>query len=159
MIGEEGIKPTLKNITIRGVDASVYDEFSKVMKLANLTMGEAITKMMSDVMKDFDEVFPKLSAKSMKLLVKKDKISVRQYRNLSISKKDLVEADKGVSFQHIENLTFEKDVTKEVFTMYVRKIEHCDTVRLSSAIPRLLIYSKISFSKNIEIYEPGEGEP
>ena len=148
-------RPTLKSVTIRGVDGGTYDEFSSVVQMAGLTMGEAVTKMMADVMRDFDEVFPDLSAASLKLMAKKDKIKVKHHRKLSISKTDLEEADRSVKFQHIDELTFEEDVTKEVFNTYVRGVEHCQNVRVPSILPKLLIYSKIGFTSNIEIYQVG----
>jgi hypothetical protein len=148
-------RPTLKSVTIRGVDGGTYDEFSSVVQMAGLTMGEAITKMMGDVMRDFDEVFPDLSAASLKLMAKKDRIKVQHHRKMSISRADLEEADRSVKFLHIDELTFEEDVTKEVFNTYVRGVEHCQNVRVPSILPKLLIYSKISFTSNIEIYQVG----
>lgn len=147
------VRASLKNITIRGVDERTYDEFSKTIQLSGLSMGEAITKMMQDVMKDFDDVFPELSAKNLKFLVKKDRIRVSSYRTMSISKKDLVDADKRVRFRHIDELVFEDDVTSDLFAIYVDSISHCETVRVPSVLPKLLIYSKISHANNIEIYD------
>ena len=152
------VKSSLKNITIRGVDERTYDEFSQTIRLASLTMGEIITKMMQDVVKDFDDVFPKLSAKTLKFLVKKDQIKVSNYRTISISKKDLVDADKRVRFRHVDELVFEDDVTSDLFSSYVDSISHCETVRVLSVLPKLLIYSKISHANNIEIYEVNSGK-
>jgi hypothetical protein len=150
---KDAVRSSLKNITIRGVDERTYDEFSQVIKLASLTMGEAITKMMQDVMKDFDDVFPELSAKNLKYMVKKDRITVSNYRSMKISKKDLVDADKRVRFRHIDELVFEEDVTSDLFSTYLDSISHCETVRVPSILPKLLIYAKISHVNNIDIYE------
>jgi hypothetical protein len=155
---EDAVRASLKNITIRGVDERTYDEFSQTIRLASLSMGKAITKMMQDVMKDFDDVFPELSAKNLKFLVKKDRIRVGNYRTISISKKDLLDADKRVRFRHIDELVFEDDVTSDLFSTYVDSISHCETVRVPSILPKLLIYSKISHANNIEIYEVSDKE-
>ena len=155
---EDAMRASLKNITIRGVDERTYDEFSQTIRLASLSMGKAITKMMQDVMKDFDDVFPELSAKNLKFLVKKDRIRVDNYRTISISKKDLMDADKRVRFRHIDELVFEDDVTSDLFSTYVDNISHCETVRVPSILPKLLIYSKISHANNIEIYEVSDKE-
>lgn len=155
---EDAVRASLKNITIRGVDERTYDEFSQTIRLASLSMGKAITKMMQDVMKDFDDVFPELSAKNLKFLVKKDRIRVDNYRTISISKKDLMDADKRVRFRHIDELVFEDDVTSDLFSTYVDNISHCETVRVPSILPKLLIYSKISHANNIEIYEVSDKE-
>ncbi|MBC8498424.1 hypothetical protein ISS40_10945 [Candidatus Bathyarchaeota archaeon] len=149
---QDEVTPTLKSVTIRGVDGGVYDEFSKVIQMAGLTMGEAITKMMGDVKRDFDETFPDLSAESFRLMVKKDRINVQHHERLSISRKDLEDANRGIRFQHIRDLTFEADVTEEVFNTYVRSIQHCGTVRVPSVLPKLQIYAKITFTDSIEIY-------
>jgi phenylalanyl-tRNA synthetase alpha subunit len=155
---EDAVRASLKNITIRGVDERTYDEFSKTIRLASLSMGEAVTKMMQDVMKDFDDVFPELSAKNLKFLVKKDRIKVSSFGTISISRKDLVDADKRVRFRHIDELVFEDDVTSDLFSTYVDSISHCETVRVPSVLPKLLIYSKISHANNIEIYEVSDEE-
>ena len=151
--GSQDERPTLKSVTIRGVNGGVYDEFSQVVQMAGLTMGEAITKMMGDMMRDFDETFPDLSAESFRMMVKKDKIAVQHHERLSVSRKDLEDANRGIVFQHIRSLTFEADVTEEVFNTYVRNIQHCDTVRVPSVLPKLQIYAKIAFTDNIEIYD------
>ena len=150
---QDEASPTLKSVTIRGVDGGVYDEFSQVIQMAGLTMGEAVTKMMGDVMRDFDEVFPDLSAESFRMMVKMDKIAIQHQDRISVSKGDLEAANRSVIFQHIRSLSFEADVTEEAFNTYVRKIQHCDTVRVPSALPKLQIYSKIEFTDNVEIYD------
>lgn len=150
---QDEARPTLKSVTIRGVDGGVYDKFSQVVQMAGLTMGEAVTKMMGDVMRDFDEVFPDLSAESFRLMVSKDKISVQHHDALSVSRGDLEAADRSVVFQHIRRLTFEGDVTEEAFNTYVRSVQHCGTVRIPSVLPKLQIYAKIAFVDNIDIYD------
>lgn len=154
--GNQDERPTLKSVTIRGVNGGIYDEFSQVVQMAGLTMGEAVTKMMGDVMRDFDETFPDLSAESFRMMVKKDKIAVQHHERLSVSRKDLEDADRSIVFQHIRMLTFDADVTEEVFNTYVRRIQHCETVRVPSVLPKLQIYAKIAFTDNIEIYDAEE---
>jgi len=154
--GNQDERPTLKSVTIRGVNGGIYDEFSQVVQMAGLTMGEAVTKMMGDVMRDFDETFPDLSAESFRMMVKKDKIAVQHHERLSVSRKDLEDADRSIVFQHIRTLTFDADVTEEVFNTYVRRIQHCETVRVPSVLPKLQIYAKIAFTDNIEIYDAEE---
>jgi len=148
-----------KTVTIRGVDGQIYDEFSQVIQSSGMTMGDAMSKMMRDVSRDFDEVFPKLSAMNLKYMMKKDKISVEHFDNLSVSLKDLEETDKRVRFQHIRSLTIEEDITIEAFETYVARIEHCGTVRISEVLPKLLIYSKIAHCDQIEIYPLVHGDP
>lgn len=155
---EDAVRASLKNVTTQGVDERTYDEFSKTIRLASLSMGKATTKMMQDVMKDFDDVFPELSVKNLKFLVKKDRIRVGNYRTISISKKDLVDADNRVRFRHIDELVLEDYVTFDLFSTYVDSISYCETVRVPSILPKLLIYSKISHANNIERYEVSDEE-
>jgi hypothetical protein len=148
----------IKTVTIRGVDGRIYDEFSQIIQSSGLTMGEAISKMMRDISKDFDDVFPQLSARNLKYLVNKDKIRVQHYGHLSVSLKDLEEADKSVSFQHIDHLTLEPDITVEAFETYIRSIQHCGTLRVPDVLPKLLLYSKVGHCENIEVYNPNTEE-
>lgn len=145
---------SIKTVTIRGVDGRIYDEFSRVIQSSGMTMGEAVSKMMRDVSRDFDEVFPMLSSKSFKYMVKKDKIVLEHFDELTVGLKDFEEADKRVQFQHIRCLTLESDVNAEAFETYIDEIEHCDVVRVPSVLPKLLIYSKISHCNEVEIYTP-----
>ncbi len=150
---------SIKTVTIRGVDGQIYDEFSQVIQVSGMTMGNAVSKMMRDVSKDFDEVFPMLSAMSLKYMVKKDKITVKHYDDLTVSLKDLEDAGKRVKFEHIGYLTIKSDVTTEAFETYIDKIEHCETVRVPNVLPKLLIYSKIAHCDRVEIFPRIEGDP
>lgn len=143
----------LKTITIRGVDSDIYDKFSQTIQSAEMNIGTAINKMMQDIMTDFDEVFPDLSAQSLKSVVKKPTISINGHGDLSISKSDLVDADKRVAFSHIETLRFEADITKEIFLEYVHNVSHCDTVEVPSVLPKLIVLSRIHHTDRVEIYE------
>ena len=147
---------TLKTITVRGIDSNIYDQFSKTIQSAEMNIGSAINKMMYDVMKDFDEVFPDLSAENLRSEVKKSKISITGSNFLSINKDDLISADKRVSFSHIEHLRFEADITKEIFIEYVRSVNHCDFVEVPSILPKLIVLSRINHSNKVEIYKVEE---
>lgn len=154
---------SVKNVTIRGIEADVYSEFSQQMKILGMTMGDAITKMMTDVLKDFDEVFPDLSAMSIRSKAR-PKGHIEHHDELSISARDLVEANAVMRFSHIGFLEIEPDVTRDLFVRYIRNISHCGQVRVPAVLPKLLVYSKVHFCKDIEIYdvkkpeEPAEDE-
>ena len=139
-----------KNITIRGINTDVYSEFSKKIKSLDMNIGEALSKMMTDVNEDFSETFPQISSKSLK---GKLKLAINHYSELSVNKNDLEEAGGLVYFEHIKHLTFEADVTKEVFLEHVGAVSHCRIVKIPAIFPKLLAYSKIQFAKEIEIYE------
>ncbi len=142
----------LKTITVRGVDSNIYDQFSKTIQSAEMNIGSAINQMMSDVMKDFDEVFPELSAENLRSQVKKPIIDITGHRDLTINKDDLISAGKRVEFSHIENLKFEADITKEIFLEYVLSVSHCEMVEVPSVLPKLIVLSRINHSDQVEIY-------
>ena len=141
----------VKNVTIRGIEAEIYNEFSQQMKILGMTMGDAISKMMSDVLKDFDETFPDLSAKSLRARLRKAEIS--HHKELAVGARDLIEANARVTFSHINLLEIGPDVTRELFLRHVGRINHSRTVRIPAILPKLVVYSRIQFCKRIEIYE------
>lgn len=146
----------LKNITIRGIDSSIYDDFSHSMKMLNMNIGDAVTKMMRDVMEDLDETFinmdisSKLSSK--KLFGRLERAKISHHRYLEISGEDLIDANAQLSFNHIDELKILPDVTREVFTKYIRSINHCKKVMIPNILPKLLLLSKINFCDQIEVY-------
>ncbi|MFX1252433.1 MAG: hypothetical protein ACFFCZ_12585 [Promethearchaeota archaeon] len=142
-----------KNVTIRGIDSRVYDEFSRTIKSLGITLGEAISRMMTDVLKDFDGKMPKLSSRFYRNGAQLATAVISGHGLLHVNEKDLIEANARFSFSHIDELTFEPDVTPETFTRHVRSIEHCDQVKMPSILPKLLVYSKIRRCESIEIYQ------
>ena len=94
---ENDIQEDVKNITIRGVDLEAYNEFSNKLKDFNMNVGDAFNRIIGDVMNDFDEVFPDLSADSLRSELKKKSINIAGHGTLSISRKDLEEADKRIN--------------------------------------------------------------
>jgi len=124
--------------------------------MLNMNIGDAVTKMMRDIMEDLDETFvdmdisSKLSSK--KLFGRLEKATISHHRYLEISGKDLVEASARLSFNHINELKILPDVTREVFTKYIRSINNCRKVMIPNILPKLLLLSKINFCDQIEIY-------
>ncbi|MFX0170285.1 MAG: hypothetical protein ACFE9L_00030 [Candidatus Hodarchaeota archaeon] len=151
---EDSLK--LKNVTIRGIDSEIYDEFSHSMKMLNMTIGDAVTKMMRDIIDDLDESFSDLripsKLSSKKLFGRLEKAAINHHRRLIITGKDLREANAALSFSHINELIIASDVTRELFYQYIRHISHCRTVRVPDILPKLLLLSRIKFCRNVEIY-------
>ena len=142
-----------KNVTIRGIDSRVYDEFSRAIKSLGITLGEAISRMMGDVLKDFDGKIPKLSARFYRDGAQLPTASISGHGLLRVNETDLIEANARFSFTHIDQLTFGPDVTPETFTRHVRSIDHCSEVKIPSILPKLLVYSKVRRCDSIEIYQ------
>jgi len=142
----------LKSISIRGVNAEIYDQFVNKMKTIDLNIGDAITKLMKDVISSFDKEFPELSAKSLKLL-SLGTLSISHHNNLTISKKDLLDTERAINFIHCSELRFEPDVDQLTFLQFVKNIMHCNRVQIPKILPKLLLLSRIRFCENVEFYE------
>ncbi|MFX1284045.1 MAG: hypothetical protein ACFFB5_10340 [Promethearchaeota archaeon] len=148
-------KSKLKNVTIRGIDSDIYDQFSYKIRNLRMNLGEAITKMMNDIIMDLDDSLddlPALRARTTFNNFTLERLSINHYDRLKISRADLEEANAQVNFSHIDKLTFLPDVTREVFTQYVKSVSHCGTVRMPSIFPKLIMYSKLQFCDRIEVY-------
>ena len=146
----------IKNVTIRGIDTEIYDEFSSSIKSLKMNIGEAITQMMQDILKDFGDTFPNLSAKGSLGKLKKDRLSISALDELSISKRDLEEAGAEIRFTHVGKLIFEPDVDLATFNKYVRGISHCDYVRIPAFLPKLVLLSKTQYCGRVEAYQADE---
>jgi len=143
----------LKNISIRGVNADVYEAFSNKIKTLELNIGEAITKIMEGVINDFDETFPQVSAANLKAIAAMNKGSIQHQRQLDISRTDLVETEMRFYFQHIDTLTFGPDIDQDTFEKYVLQIQHCHLVRLPSTMSKLRALATIQHCDDVEFYE------
>ena len=153
--GWEEERAKLKNVTIRGIDSDIYDQFSHKIKNLRMNLGDAITKMMKDIIIDLDESLDDLPALRVRTTFNNlalERLSINHYDRLKIGRADLEEANAKVSFSHIDKLTFLPDVTREVFTRYVISVTHCGTVRMPSIFPKLIMYSKLQFCDRIEVY-------
>lgn len=149
----------LKNVTIRGINSEVYDQFSHKIRNLRMNLGEAITKMMNDIIIDLDDSLndlPALRARTTFDNFHLERLSINHYDRLKISRADLEEANAQVVFSHINKLTFLPDVTREIFTRYVKRVTHCGIVRMPSIFPKLIMYSKLQFCDRIEIYDVEE---
>lgn len=142
-----------KSVTIRGVNSEIYEQFAKKMKISEMNIGDALSKMMTDVMADFDEVFPDLSSESLRDQIPLKRISINHHDELSISRKDLEDSNARISFNNIDLLTFEKDVSRDDFIKFVRSINHCDEVKLPSVLPKLIALSLMNSCENVEMYD------
>jgi hypothetical protein len=154
-------KTKLKNITIRGIDADTYEEFSHKIRNLQMNLGDAVTRMMKEITKDLNDSLddlPGLSARKTFKHFRLHKASISHHDRLSVGKKDLEEAGARFSFSHIGELTILPDVTREDFRRYIRSISHCDKVRIPAVLPKLMMYSKINFCNRIEVYEVNQEE-
>jgi hypothetical protein len=142
----------LKNVTIRGIDSEIYEEFSSSIKSLNMNIGDAITRMMADILEDFDGTFPKLSSKRSLGKFKLNKIKIMHHDFLSINKADLVEGGVKIYFMHIQKLRIGPDVDLETFNRYIGAIQHCDIVEIPNILPKVILLSKTPFCDRVRVY-------
>ncbi|UYP47120.1 hypothetical protein NEF87_003405 [Candidatus Lokiarchaeum ossiferum] len=145
-------KDNLKSISIRGVNAEVYEQFVNKTKDLDMNVGMAVSKMMKDVVDSIEEGFPQISAKVLRPLNKKP-LAVIGHENLTVTKQDLIDAANEISFINIKKLSFAPDVDKETFQQYILKIINCHNIRIPNIFPKLVLLSKLQDCKNIDIYE------
>ncbi|UYP44365.1 hypothetical protein NEF87_000650 [Candidatus Lokiarchaeum ossiferum] len=145
----------LKSISIRGVDAEIYNQFSNKIKMMDISMGDAVSKLMQEVVDTYDDKFPDFSAKSLRLS-SLAQLKISHQNKLMIANEDLEETGRAFKISHCENVEFASDVSKETFLAHVLKITHCETVRFPKTLPRLLILSKVAFCENVEFYDVKE---
>jgi hypothetical protein len=142
----------LKHITIRGINPDLYEEFTEKVKTLGMHMGEAVNQMMTDIIGDFDDSFPSLSAKGTFGKVPLEKAHISHHAELSIGRKDLEEANVRFYFSHIDELTVESDVDLETFQKYILEIRDCRFLRIPKVLPKLLLLSKIRHCDEIDTY-------
>jgi len=143
----------LKHISIRGVNAATFDEFSNRIRRMDITLGEALSSMMEQVLKDFDETFPELSAENLRSLADMKSGVIQHHSHLIITQKDLLDAHTRFVIQHVKELVFDEDVDAATFQKYIIQIQHCGTVKIPRVLPRLKILSYISHGGEIVQYE------
>jgi len=82
-----------------------------------------------------------------------DTIDIVRFKELTVSKKDLQESEKPVSFTDIKNLVFTDDLDEKAFKK-IADITHCGTVSFPKlSIPKLRIYAKCTDCEEIIIRE------
>lgn len=139
-----------KNITIRGVDLQIYDEFTSKLRDYNMNIGEAFNKMIDDVLKNFDQVFNNSSNYDFYEQQRRlPRLSIEGHQDLSISAQDLIDTKSRVSFRDIDILKFESSVTKEIFLKHVKEIRRCTNVYFNINFPKLIALAYASDCDNI----------
>ncbi|MFW9925054.1 MAG: hypothetical protein ACFFDW_17400, partial [Candidatus Thorarchaeota archaeon] len=134
----------LKDITIRNVSASIYDEFASKAKSEGKTTGEYFSELLADHIPLYDmfDIIKEFAEREI-LLVKHEK-------ELQITENDLrILGERGVIFYGINKLIFDKNIEQELFLKTVLKIVKCDEVILPPNIPKLIALSRIAQKKSL----------
>ncbi|NPE06646.1 MAG: hypothetical protein GNW80_00050 [Asgard group archaeon] len=125
----------MKDITLRGVNKELYEEFTVHAKKHGLSAGDAFDGIiMIDKQpwrKFIDRHRPPRHGKAPEI--------IRDLEKLVVSKKDLISAGEKTMFlfSKINDLTFEKDVDAATLVKHVRLIRKCKTSFLGD-IPKII---------------------
>ncbi|MHA1449479.1 MAG: hypothetical protein ACTSP4_08680 [Candidatus Hodarchaeales archaeon] len=130
----------LTTLVINEMNGSLYNDFCIASYKLGITSGKALTLLMKEVLRVNKDDFPVITAKIL-VAGETEVVRISDHRFLKVYSKDLIETDAPVSFDHIEYLDLEK-VDSHVFLKYIRLISNCAYIRLSSSIPKLLVYTK-----------------
>jgi hypothetical protein len=127
------------------IKENLYNDFQNFSIKLGRSTGEILTSLMAQFLSKFDEKrFPQLSASELvrRLSKTQPRIEVAHLENLHITDSDLEDVDLKVDFIQIDNL--ELNLSPEIFLSSIHHIKKCKIVKISSSIPRLLVYAKIS---------------
>ena len=127
------------------IQENLYNDFQNFSIKLGKSTGEILTSLMTQFLSKFDEnKFPKLSASELvrRLSKAQPRIEVAHHENLRITDSDLEDVDLKVDFIQIDNL--ELDLSPDIFLSSIHTIKKCKIVKISSSIPKLLVYAKIS---------------
>ncbi|MEA2070893.1 MAG: hypothetical protein U9O98_06330 [Asgard group archaeon] len=119
-------KSTLKkkDITIRGVNKDLYEQFITFARRIGFSAGEAFDELVFTLLyKPWRHITPMPEG-----LVEEPPEIIEKLDHLKVTKKDLLEAGEEVQylFRDINELIFDKSVTGEIVIKHVRMIIKCD---------------------------------
>ncbi|MFX1251789.1 MAG: hypothetical protein ACFFCZ_09295 [Promethearchaeota archaeon] len=131
----------LKDIYIRNVSVSAYDEFVAACQLNNQKIGDAINEILAKLIPriEIHEILThELVADPLDILV------ITSINELNVSSKDLADIrDRKVFFHRVGTLKFDPDIEKSLFIKTVIGIYNCENVTLPSSVPKLIELSRV----------------
>ncbi len=131
-----------RDVTLRGVDSHLYDEFTRLAKSHGETVGSFFNSLVEQAQ----------SPLSLRFMFRRGHGSRRWPRHgrkpeiighlkeLQVDAKTLCEAGDNISyvFRHIDKLIFDKTVTAEMLSKHVRTIRGCKSVEMRGKVSKLL---------------------
>jgi len=136
-------------ITVRGVDRSLYRRMSRLAR----RMGVNVGTLLNQSMELFLSMFPHdgesplpgralgISAEFMRGFLEGLGHVVEDIDELTLTRRDLLEADRELVLLRIKRLEFTDDVDEETFRSRVRGIYRCGEVVIPEGLPKVLVLS------------------
>lgn len=149
----------VKNVVIRGVDASAYDEMSSLAKKMGLSVGALASQafklmlaladagpQLAGLPKDTPELIRELIPSKV---LKNKPIFIRHVGRLVISREDLERAKGPLFLVGIEELIFDASVDNKIFEEKVLRIVDCGRVVIHRGLDKLNVLAKSLFIKEV----------
>ncbi len=141
------ISNEFKDITIRNVNSSAYDEFVSNCQVNKQNIGDCVNDMLSEIIPHYEVLQILAHETSLNTL---HPIILSLHDELSISQNDLEEIkERRILFHRIKKLHFSEDITSETFIQSVIGIYNCDEVMLPPSLPKLLRLSRVKDYPNL----------
>lgn len=145
-----------KDITLRGVNKELYDQFNEYRLKLGFSAGQAFDSLLFTVIRQPWRMQGVRSKKTFQHPGVKPEI-IRDLDQLKITKKDLTSAGEKTMFlfRNISNLIFEKDVDGATLAKHVKTITHSNVTYLGD-VPKLIKLGLVR--KKIDYIHPDDKE-
>jgi hypothetical protein len=119
------------DVTIRGIDDSVYSLFSAEARRRSVPIGELVTQVMRIFLEETSE----------------KRFSVEGLDELTLTREELGSVGGLIAFNDIKILTIADDIDWELFDKYVDEIRKSKTVVIPKTLTKLQVLTKC---RNVE---------
>lgn len=150
-VEEQESQSERKSISVKGVKKDVYKRMIQLARDSGRTLGELTNDAYRTFIGTIDGA-RNVSQSFMEGTVEGKKgsriISIENFRNLKLSKKDLEEIGHKVEIRNIDDLDL-SDINDEMFDKYVHSITGIKNLTISSSLKKSKILLKARFVDNI----------
>ncbi|MGC9107176.1 MAG: hypothetical protein ACP5IE_03170 [Infirmifilum sp.] len=149
----------LKNVMIRGVDATAYDEMSTLAKKMGVSVG-ALASQAFKVLLALADAGPQLAGIQLSTtdiikeiipakVLKHKPVFVRHVGRLVLSREDLERAPGPLFLVGIEELVFDPSVDTRLFEEKVLRIVDCGRIVIHRGLDKLSVLARSLFIKEL----------
>jgi len=114
------------DVTIRGIDDSVYSLFSAEARRRSIPIGELVTQVMRIFLEETSE----------------KRFTIEDQDELTLTRDELESVGGPIGFNGIKVLTISDDVDWELFDKYVDEIRKSKTVIIPDSLTKLQVLTK-----------------
>ncbi|MHA2252682.1 MAG: hypothetical protein ACXAD7_20125 [Candidatus Kariarchaeaceae archaeon] len=130
-----------KDITIRNVNSSAYEEFVSNCQATKQNIGDCVNDMLSQIIPHYEVLQILAHETSLNTL---HPIILSLHDDLSIEQNDLDEIkERKILFHRIKKLQFSENIASETFIQSVIGIYNCNEVHLPASVPKLIKLSRV----------------